>query len=327
MRFTFPPDSPLHLFTEAEVDAIFAAGAEQEFAIDEVIVTEGERGDSMFFLLDGHVGARLDSGAMARSYGPGTWFGELSFINPGHLRSTTIIATTKARALIVDQASVQSLLATHPRVIFTLLRRACVFLVDAERNLIADLRRTNADLRETLARLDKTQLRLTEEELTSRTDFLTGLQNRRGFEAALPSYVARANTHGKGLAAISMDLDAFKAINDELGHASGDVVLKNAGEVLMQGVRRSDLACRFGGDEFVVLLADLNEAAVRMRAETLRVAIAAMPHPGLEKGLKVSATMGATMYRQGEAGEALVKRADEALYEAKRAGRDRLGWL
>jgi diguanylate cyclase (GGDEF)-like protein len=326
MRFKFPPESPLHQFTDEELQAVFAAGTERTCAVDEVLVTEGEPGESMFFVLDGYVGARLDSGAMVRSYPPGSYFGELSFINPGHRRSTTIIATTAALLLVVDQASVQSLLATHPAVIFRLLRRACAFLVDAERNLISDLRRRNAELQRTIEKLDFTRSRLSEEEETSRTDMLTGLFNRRAFDLELAAFIARASGSGSPLALLVMDLDEFKAINDTLGHLAGDSVLCDAGKILRQGVRQSDLPCRFGGDEFVVVLAGLDEAAARERGEKLRAAISTMPHAGNERGLRVTATMGGTLYREGESAEAFLDRADQALNTAKRAGRSRLGW-
>lgn len=327
MRSDFPPESPLHLFTDEEVRAVFAAGQEKTFATDELIVREGEPGDSMFFVLDGYVGARLDSGAMVRSYAPGTYFGELSFINPGHRRSTTIIATTPATLLCVDQASVQALLGTHPRLIFTLLRRACAFLVDAERNLISDLRRRNAELQETVKKLEFTRRKLTEEEERSRTDQLTGLFNRRAFDLELPGFIARALGLPGTLAVLVMDLDEFKPVNDTLGHSAGDAVLTGVGRLLQQGVRKTDLPCRFGGDEFVVVLADVDEAGAKARAEALRVAIGAMAHEGNERGIRVTATIGGTLYRPGESAEDFLHRADEALNAAKRAGRNRLGWV
>ncbi|MFZ5440218.1 MAG: diguanylate cyclase domain-containing protein [Myxococcota bacterium] len=326
MRLDFPPDSPLHLFTEDELAAVFAAGAERRYATDDLVVKEGEPGDSMFFVLDGFVGARLDSGAMVRSYAPGTYFGELSFINPGHRRSTTIIATTPARLLCVDQASVQSLLTTHPRLIFTILRRACAFLVDAERNLISDLRRRNAELQETIKKLEFTRQRLTREEELSRTDQLTGLFNRRAFDLEAPNFVSRALGVPSTLAVLVMDLDEFKPINDTLGHAAGDAVLFAVGRLLQQGVRKTDLPCRFGGDEFVVVLADVDEDSARARAESIRKAIGVMSHPGTERGLRVTATIGGTLYRPGESVDEFLNRADAALNDAKRAGRNRLGW-
>jgi diguanylate cyclase (GGDEF)-like protein len=327
VRFSFPPDSPLHAFSEDEVEAIFAAGSLRAIAAGDPILTEGEPGEEMFFLVEGTAEAKLHSGKAVRSYGPGSYFGELSFINPGHRRSTTVVATTDARLQVLDQSSVASLIATHPKAIFTLLRRACAFLVDAERNLITDLRRQNAELQETVKKLEFTRARLSHEELTARTDALTGLFNRRGFDAELPSFMDRARAIGGGLALIAMDLDKFKPVNDTMGHAAGDFVLRGVGKILIEGVRKSDLPCRVGGDEFIILIADLSEEEARARAEALRVAIGTMQHPGNERGIQITSTMGGTLYRPGETAAELMHRADEALYAAKRAGRNRLGWV
>jgi diguanylate cyclase (GGDEF)-like protein len=326
VRFSFPPDSPLHAFEDDEVEAIFAAGSLRGVPADEPILVEGEPGDSMFFLVEGKAEAKLHSGKTVRSYGPGSYFGELSFINPGHRRSTTVVATTDAKLHVLDQSSVASLIASHPKAIFTLLRRACAFLVDAERNLITDLRRQNAELQETVKKLEFTRARLSQEELTARTDALTGLFNRRCFDAELPNFIERAKAIGGGLALIAMDLDKFKPVNDTMGHPAGDFVLKGVGKILLEGVRKSDLPCRVGGDEFMLLLADLSEEEARNRAEAIRMAIGKLEHPGNERGIQITSTMGGTLYRPGEAAADLVHRADEALYEAKRAGRNRLGW-
>jgi diguanylate cyclase (GGDEF)-like protein len=324
--FSFPPESPLHAFSETEVAAIFAAGTLRSVPAGEPILVEGEAGDSMFFLVEGQAEAKLHSGKTVRSYGPGSYFGELSFINPGHRRSTTIVATVDAKLHVLDQSSVATLLASHPKAIFTLLRRACAFLVDAERNLIADLRRQNAELQETIKNLEFTRARLSQEEQTARTDGLTGLFNRRCFDAELPVFMERARAIGGNLAVIAMDLDKFKPVNDTMGHAAGDFVLRGVGKILVEGVRKSDLPCRIGGDEFILLLADLSEDDARMRAEEVRSAIGRLQHPGNERGIQITSTMGGTLYRPGESPEDLVHRADEALYEAKRAGRNRLGW-
>lgn len=322
----FPKDSPLHAFTDDEVTAIFAAGVRRPCAPGDVLVAEGEPGDSMFFLVEGHAEARVQGGRAVRQYAPGSYFGELSFINPGHKRSATIVTTSPAAVLVLDQTSIQSLLSSHPRAIFTLLRRTTAFLVDAEKNLVADLRRQNQELQDTIARLDFTRRQLSAEEERARTDGLTGLFNRRAFDAELPAFMQRAQAIGKGLALIAMDLDHFKPVNDSMGHAAGDFVLKEVGRILREQVRRTDLPCRIGGDEFIVLLADLDEMAAFKRAEALRMAVGTFSHPGNERGIRITTTMGGTMYRPGEAVEAFMHRADEALYAAKRAGRNRVGW-
>lgn len=327
MRSDFPPDSPLHAFTEEEVQAIFAAGRVRTCVAEEAILQEGEPGDSMFFLVEGQAEARLGTGRAVRSYGPGSYFGELSFINPGHKRSATIVATAPARLQVLDQTSIQTLLQSHPHAVFTLLRRTCAFLVDAERSLIADLRKRNAELQETIRKLEFTRQRLSQEEETARTDALTGLFNRRCFDAELPSFLERAAAIGSGLALIAMDLDHFKPVNDTMGHAAGDFVLKGVGKILQAKVRRTDLPCRIGGDEFIILLSDLTEEAARTKAESLREAVGKLEHPGNERGIQITTTMGGTLYRPGESAQDLMHRADEALYAAKRAGRNRVGWL
>lgn len=326
IRYDFPPNSPLHAFTHEEVEAIFAAGSLSSCAAGEVIVTAGEPGDSMFFLLEGQAEARTDEGKVLRSYGPWSYFGELSFINPGHRRSATIVATQPSRLQVLNQSSITALIVSHPRAIFTLVRRTCAFLVDNERALIADLRKRNEELRETIQRLEFTRHQLSQEEQTARTDGLTGLYNRRGFDAELPNFMERARAIGKGLALIAMDLDKFKPVNDTLGHAAGDAVLKGVAKILQEGVRKTDLPCRIGGDEFIILLADLSEEAARSRAEMLRSRIGVLQHPGNDQGIQITSTMGGTLYRPGETAADLMQRADDALYAAKRAGRNRLGW-
>lgn len=326
MKADFPSDSPLHVFTEDEVNAIFAAGKERACTQGEAIIIEGEPGDSMYFLIEGTAEARFDGGHKVRAYGAGSYFGELSFINPGQKRSTTIVATSTVRVQVLDQASVRSLLSSHPQVIFTLLQRACAFLVDNERALIADLKRRNGELQDTIKKLEFTRNRLSQEEETARTDALSGLYNRRGFEAELPAFMERARAINGGLALLAMDLDHFKSLNDTQGHAAGDFVLKGVGKLLRDGVRKTDLPCRMGGDEFLVLLADLTQAAALMRAEALRTAIGSMPHPGNAQGIRITTTIGGTLYVPGEKSEDLLHRADEALYAAKRAGRNRVSW-
>jgi diguanylate cyclase (GGDEF)-like protein len=268
----------------------------------------------------------LHDGRSVRTYGPGSYFGELSFINPGHKRSATLVMTKPSTLRVLHQSTIPQLLATHPVALCTLLQHTCAFLVDAERMLIADLRRQNAELQETIKRLDLTRSRLSEEEERARTDVLSGLSNRRAFDAELPNFMDRAKAIGSGLALIAIDLDHFKPVNDRLGHAAGDFVLKAVGKILREGVRKTDLPCRIGGDEFLVILSDTTEAGARNRAEALRASIGSFEHPGNDQGIRVTTTMGGTLFRPPEALADFVHRADEALYAAKRAGRNRVGW-
>ncbi|HEX4074492.1 MAG TPA: GGDEF domain-containing protein [Candidatus Acidoferrales bacterium] len=148
-------------------------------------------------------------------------------------------------------------------------------------------------------------------------DQLTGLYNRRSGEQRLAEEISRAVRHERPLTVLLMDLDGLKQINDRLGHAAGDLVLKGFAERLQRAIRGSDLAVRLGGDEFMVLLPEC-------RADEVRHVVARVE--GLEVQYNVDKipcrfSRGWTDYRPGETSEELLKRADEALYSNKRAGK------
>ncbi len=157
-------------------------------------------------------------------------------------------------------------------------------------------------------------------------DALTGLHNRRYLEESLVREIAAAKRAGRELAVFMLDADHFKRFNDQHGHEAGDAVLRAIGRLLKGAVRASDLACRFGGEEFTVVLigCDLKSArewAGRLAADTRRLEV---KHAG--KSLpQVTLSMGLALYPgNGEDPESLLQSADLALYEAKHAGRDRL---
>ncbi len=154
------------------------------------------------------------------------------------------------------------------------------------------------------------------------TDALTGVYTRRMFDEVLPRYVSLARRHVKPLSVLMLDIDHFKKVNDTHGHGRGDEVLRELGRLLTRSCRREDVACRYGGEEFLLLLPDTDVPAARLLAERLRERLATFswtPGPS-----EVTCSCGVAGLQEGEVGAALVERADEALYEAKRAGRDRV---
>jgi len=122
---------------------------------------------------------------------------------------------------------------------------------------------------------------------------------------------------------IYFDIDHFKQINDTFGHDVGDLVLKKVARVVRKTLRRDDVVARWGGEEFVVLLPNTDKKAATVVAEKLRKAIKELEIPQL-KGRKVTASFGVTEIKKGDTLDSAIKRADEALYEAKRSGRDRV---
>jgi diguanylate cyclase (GGDEF)-like protein len=150
----------------------------------------------------------------------------------------------------------------------------------------------------------------------ARVDALTGLLNRRGFEERLAVETARATRDSSRLAVITFDLDHFKRVNDERGHEAGDRALAAVGAVIREHARAGDLAARWGGEEFVVVLPREGAAGGHALAERVRAALAAT---GL--GVTVSAGVGAAEAPFDP--RTLLASADAAMYAAKRAGRDR----
>lgn len=163
----------------------------------------------------------------------------------------------------------------------------------------------------------------------SSTDFLTGLPNRRAFFEAAEAEMARARRHGFSLVVLLMDVDHFKRVNDQLGHTAGDLALVAVAGVLHEGMRQGDLAARLGGEEFVALLSHCSLDAGMAFAERLREAIQAeaIDVGGGQPALHLTVSIGlADSGSHGHELEALVARADEAMYRAKREGRNRTEW-
>ncbi|HEP8328119.1 TPA: diguanylate cyclase [Pseudomonas aeruginosa] len=156
------------------------------------------------------------------------------------------------------------------------------------------------------------------------TDPLTGLPNRAALSERLEQEVARRHRDGGDLLLAVLDIDHFKRINDDFGHLAGDKVLKIIAGELRKRLRQADFIARFGGEEFVVLLPATSLEAGRQLLERLRAAIAACPFHFKGEPLSITCSAGITAFEGNEAGEAVFERADQALYRAKRAGRDRL---
>jgi len=159
------------------------------------------------------------------------------------------------------------------------------------------------------------------------TDVLTGLHNRRYMTGQLNSLVRRAVRGGEPVAALLIDIDHFKRINDTFGHDVGDEVLREFAVRLATNVRAVDLACRFGGEEFVVIMPDTGMEVAERIAERLRLHVAGSPFrvAGAKDPLSVTISVGvACTTGEDETPDALLKRADAAVYDAKARGRNQV---
>jgi diguanylate cyclase (GGDEF)-like protein len=178
------------------------------------------------------------------------------------------------------------------------------------------LQKRDADLKQALRELGEQVI----------TDPLTRLNNRRYLWDFLGRDLIRARRAVLPVAAILFDIDHFKRFNDTWGHEAGDLVLKSVADVIRQNVRGSDIACRYGGEEFIIVLPEATRTVAVQRSETIRRDIERMEVSLGEKPLdRVTASFGVALYpTHADSAEALVRAADDALYQAKENGRNRV---
>jgi diguanylate cyclase (GGDEF)-like protein len=184
----------------------------------------------------------------------------------------------------------------------------------------AEIARYQDRLAEVIKELETTSARLKE---TSFKDELTGLYNRRFFSVRLEEEMSRHRRFSHPVAVVLFDLDGFKEVNDEQGHRIGDETLRDIGQVLMRYSRGINVVARYGGDEFAILLVETSKAGASLYAERIRQILSTHPYG---HGMRVTASFGVASLPEDEAAtsEDLVRIADEALYVAKRGGKNQV---
>jgi diguanylate cyclase (GGDEF)-like protein len=154
-------------------------------------------------------------------------------------------------------------------------------------------------------------------------DGLTGIFNRRYFELRITEEIERARRFRAGMAVVMVDIDQFKNLNDEFGHLLGDEVLRQVSSIFHQQLRKIDVVCRYGGEEFAILLSQTNGQHSQSVAEKLRRLVETWQFPGVPRPVTISAGI-ATYPEHGTTRDELVKSADAGLYAAKQSGRNRI---
>jgi diguanylate cyclase (GGDEF)-like protein len=304
--------SQLNLFRGVSFDSIAAyveALPEVHLSAGEVLLSPGRRNDRIFLLLGGRLRIHLDSPdeSPLLVLAPGECVGEMSIIEEA-VTSAFVVAETDCHLLVLDQETLWALVnASHgvARNLLHMLSKRVRFdngvIVDG----IASQRRW---------------------EHYATVDALTGVHNRRWLDDVLPRQLKRSRAAQEPLSLIMTDIDYFKNYNDRFGHLAGDRALCAVARVLREHLRPSDMAARFGGEEFVVLLpATAREDAMEI-AERLRVAVAATPITTLEGqplpaiAISIGVAGGSEEDRPSE----LLGAVDAALYRAKEGGRNRV---
>jgi diguanylate cyclase (GGDEF)-like protein/PAS domain S-box-containing protein len=184
------------------------------------------------------------------------------------------------------------------------------------------LQKANQQLERNLQEIQKLQDSLREQAIR---DPLTGLYNRRFLEEAIEREFHRAARLAQPLSLVMLDIDHFKTVNDTYGHAAGDVCLVALAQLLADNVRKSDIVCRYGGEEFLLMLLDTGLESAVQHAEKIRSLFETTEIVFEGKPIKATISLGMAAYpAHGKNHEEVIKKADQALYAAKNAGRNRV---
>lgn len=191
--------------------------------------------------------------------------------------------------------------------------------------LISKMSKLNDQIVDITRQLEKKNLQLSEALKTikkiTNTDPLTGILNRRAFHKILKREISFARRHSLPLSFVMIDIDHFKRINDTYGHEMGDRILKRFARIIIKSIRHEDIFARFGGEEFILLLPNTDINSAFSVCERIRQKIEKTKFKGIKE--RITASFGITELLQQDKELDVLKRADEALYEAKRKGRNR----
>jgi diguanylate cyclase (GGDEF)-like protein len=200
-------------------------------------------------------------------------------------------------------------------------------LMESFTKMLETIEQQSAEIAGFAARLDSAYKELesanTRLKETSFKDEVTGLYNRRFFSIRLEEEMQRHRRFNHPVSVVLIDLDGFKAVNDDMGHAVGDETLRDLAQILMKHSRGINVVARYGGDEFAVLLVETSKAGARLYADRIRQVVGTFP---FSHGKRITASFGIASLPDDEAAtsEELVRSADEALYTAKRAGKNQV---
>jgi diguanylate cyclase (GGDEF)-like protein len=285
--------------------------------LGEIIMRENDPGDCMYLIESGRVlvykGDPQDPLILGLR-GTGETLGEMALLE-NLPRSASVAAVEEVSLLGLSRAQFFTLLGTIPVLSQAIMGSFSARLRQSDGRNLQDSSNASQQTQQEIAALREQANR----------DPLTGLFNRRHMEAALQKELARASKENTPLGILLIDIDFFKKVNDTYGHPCGDRVLQSLAEILIKHVRAGDIPCRYGGEEFLVVLPGALLTGVYQRAEQIRAMFAAQSLAHESGRIRATLSVGVAVYPQhGSTIEELVARADQALYQAKRQGRNQV---
>jgi diguanylate cyclase (GGDEF)-like protein len=294
---------------DAILDALVPRVRLQKLPAGRRLLKRGEPNVRVYVVISGRLRVELDGGSSPLAYiNQGETVGELSLL-AGSAATATVAAEGPAQLLVLDEET-----------FWWLAESSHEFSVGLLVRLAKRLRSNNEAVQENIA------LRRQFEQ-AALSDPLTGFRNRRWLDQTLPRIVQRHLHAAEPLCIAMMDIDHFKRVNDNFGHAAGDEVLLQVGRLVRGNLRPTDFAARVGGEEFALILPQALLPGAISAVERLRKAIAgaAFDHDG-RRLPQVTVSLGLVALEPGVNPEQLLARADVALYAAKQGGRNRTEW-
>ena len=308
----------------AELALFDEVGRRRAIATGERMFARGDNGHAMYVILDGRVELDFGGDLARKTLGPGEFFGELGLLIGDHVRSAGARALAAAELVELGYAELERLLDRDPRLVAQFLHRAITRIVRNEQVLTHRLRRHNHELQDALDRLRAATQALTRSEELVRRDDLTGLGNRRACQEHVERLVRDQQMAAHAL--LLVDCDAFKRVNDVHGHQAGDRVLMNVANILASVAAAGDTACRFGGDEFALLVGARDQADLQRMAEFIVGTARGLAAMQADPPAICTLSIGGCWIDPDAEWNDWYARADAALYRAKRAGGDRIAW-
>jgi diguanylate cyclase (GGDEF)-like protein len=323
-RTPIDADRAAAILTPEEYALFAQVGRARAVEPGERLFRRGDLGTTMYVVSQGEIELDFGDDLVTKRLGPREFFGELGLLIGDHARTADAVASSHGLLLELRQDEFEPLAERDPGLLAHFLRRAIMRVVLNEQTLIGRLRRRNLDLQSALDTLRATAHRLNQTEELTRTDELTGLSNRRGFQLHLEQRHRNEAMADRGL--LLIDCDHFKSINDEYGHLVGDRVLQGVANILRSAAGVDDIACRLGGDEFCLLVRAADQAELMRIAAFVRGTAQSLHSLQTLPPQMATLSIGASLVDPARGWDEWYAQADAALYRAKRAGGNRVEW-
>jgi diguanylate cyclase (GGDEF)-like protein len=304
--------SRLHVLRRVGLESVWAlldACPVREVQAGEHVLRQGQVNQTMYLILSGELSVHLDGleTAPVASLSMGETVGEISVIDDSPA-TASVVAAQPSRLLAVDEET-----------FWRLIQGSHTFATNMLLLLAQRMRANNFKISESMRLREKL-------ERDAMVDGLTSVFNRRWLDERLPRFIRRFQIDASPISVLMVDVDFFKRFNDTYGHAAGDQVLVTVARTMAQFIRPTDYVVRYGGEEFVIVLPSTGQQGALITAERLRLALSqtTVEIDDQHRLPPVTVSIGAATLCGPEDAQALLVRADQALYRAKQGGRNRV---